>query len=64
MRPSHSNAVWSVILAGDEGKRTRPFIHEWLGYSKPKQYCTFVGSRSMLQHTLSKVFAENAMSAA
>jgi len=54
MRPSHSNAVWSVILAGGEGERTRPFIHKWLGYSKPKQYCTFVGSRSMLQHTLDR----------
>ncbi len=54
MRPSHSNAVWSIILAGGEGERTRPFIQEWLGCSKPKQYCTFVGSRSMLQHTLDR----------
>ncbi len=54
MRPSHSNAVWSVILAGGEGERTRPFIQQWLGCSKPKQYCTFVGNRSMLQHTLDR----------
>jgi mannose-1-phosphate guanylyltransferase len=54
MRRSHSNAVWSIILAGGEGERTRPFIQEWLGCSKPKQYCTFVGSRSMLQHTLDR----------
>ncbi len=54
MRGSHSNVVWSIILAGGEGKRTRPFIQEWLGCSIPKQYCTFVGSRSMLQHTLDR----------
>ena len=54
MTRSHSNTVWSIILAGGEGERTRPFIQEWLGCSKPKQYCTFVGSRSMLQHTLER----------
>lgn len=43
--------LWSIILAGGEGERTRPFIEQWLGYHKPKQYCTFVGRRSMLQHT-------------
>ena len=54
MRASHSNGVWSIILAGGEGERTRPFIQEWLGCSKPKQYCTFVGNRSMLRHTLDR----------
>jgi len=49
-----SKGVWSIILAGGEGERTRPFIQQWLGYWKPKQYCTFVGSRSMLQHTLDR----------
>ncbi len=43
--------LWSVILAGGEGERTRPFIERWLGYHLPKQYCSFVGTRSMLQHT-------------
>lgn len=43
--------LWSVILAGGEGERTRVFIEQWLGYHLPKQYCAFVGRRSMLQHT-------------
>ena len=43
--------LWSVILAGGEGERTRPFIEHWLGRHLPKQYCTFVGTRSMLEHT-------------
>jgi mannose-1-phosphate guanylyltransferase len=43
--------LWSVVLAGGEGERTRPFIERWLGYHLPKQFCSFVGTRSMLQHT-------------
>ena len=46
--------LWSIVLAGGEGERTRPFIEKWLGYPLPKQYCTFVGTRSMLQHTLDR----------
>ena len=46
-----SSSVWSIVLAGGEGERIRPCIQQWLGYPVPKQYCTFVGTRSMLQHT-------------
>jgi mannose-1-phosphate guanylyltransferase len=46
--------VWSVILAGGEGERLKPFIRQWLGHERPKQYCAFVGTRSMLQHTLDR----------
>ncbi|HSF08562.1 MAG TPA: sugar phosphate nucleotidyltransferase [Nitrospirales bacterium] len=49
-----AHPLWSIILAGGEGERTRPFIEQWLGGHKPKQYCTFVGNRSMLQHTLDR----------
>lgn len=42
---------WSIILAGGEGERTRPFIEQWLGCHIPKQYCAFVGNRTMLEHT-------------
>lgn len=54
MLQSSSQALWSIILAASDGERTRPFIEQWLGYSKPKQYCTFVGTRSMLQHTVAR----------
>lgn len=53
-RGSRSERVWSVILAGGEGERMRPLIERWLGSHKPKQYCTFVGSRSMFQHTVDR----------
>ncbi|MEO8325990.1 MAG: sugar phosphate nucleotidyltransferase [Nitrospirota bacterium] len=54
MLSAQANPLWSIVLAGGEGERTRPFIEQWLGGHKPKQYCTFVGNRSMLQHTLDR----------
>lgn len=59
--PSHGGLImmtqnrlpsrWSIVLAGGDGERIQPYIQQWLGYPLPKQYCTFVGTRSMLQHT-------------
>jgi mannose-1-phosphate guanylyltransferase len=46
--------LWSIVLAGGEGERLRPLMQQWLGQHKPKQYCTFTGTRSMLQHTLDR----------
>lgn len=46
--------LWSIVLAGGEGERIRPLIQRWLGRHKPKQYCAFVGTRSMFQHTLDR----------
>ncbi|WP_454062075.1 sugar phosphate nucleotidyltransferase [Candidatus Nitrospira salsa] len=61
MMSTHVNEnLWSIVLAGGEGERTRPFIEEWLGYHLPKQYCTFVGNRSMLQHTWDRAIHTNA----
>jgi mannose-1-phosphate guanylyltransferase len=38
-------------LAGGDGTRLSLLVHRWLGRFKPKQYCAFVGTRSMFQHT-------------
>ncbi len=46
-----SHNRWSIVLAGGDGKRLQPSIQKWLGHPLPKQYCTFAGTRSMLQHT-------------
>lgn len=54
MSPVRSDDLWSIILAGGEGERLRPFVQKRLGQHKPKQYCTFVGTRSMFQHTLDR----------
>jgi mannose-1-phosphate guanylyltransferase len=45
---------WSVVLAGGRGERLAAFTERWLGRPVPKQYCAFVGGRSMLQHTLGR----------
>lgn len=49
-----SSQLWSVILAGGDGVRMQPMIQQWLGKPKPKQYCAFVGTRSMFQHTVDR----------
>jgi len=46
--------LWSIVLAGGEGTRLAPMIRQWLGDERPKQYCTFTGTRSMLQHTVDR----------
>jgi mannose-1-phosphate guanylyltransferase len=46
--------LWSIILAGGNGERLKPMVQRWLGRHKPKQYCTFIGTRSMFQHTLDR----------
>lgn len=35
----------------------RETVNDWLGHHQPKQYCTFVGTRSMLQHTVDRARA-------
>jgi mannose-1-phosphate guanylyltransferase len=49
-----TNRLWSIILAGGEGERTRTLVESWLGRHKPKQYCAFVGTRTMLEHTIDR----------
>lgn len=42
------------MLAGGEGIRLREYVQRRFGEPRPKQYCTFSGARSMLQHTLAR----------
>ncbi len=46
--------TWAIVLAGGDGERLSDAIQSWLKERRPKQYCTFTGSRSMLQHTLDR----------
>jgi mannose-1-phosphate guanylyltransferase len=48
------SAPWAVVLAGGQGARMRAAIRGWLGEDRPKQYCTFTGTRSLLDHTASR----------
>lgn len=47
--------IWGLILSGGEGTRLRPLITKLYGMERPKQYCSIVGTRSMLQHTLDRI---------
>lgn len=51
---SGDEKLWSLVLAGGDGERLKPFVRRWLGRHRPKQYCTFIGTRSMFQHTLDR----------
>jgi len=52
-----SNHIWSIVLGGGDGGYMTDFIQRWLGHPRPKQYCTFVGDRSLFQHTLDRASA-------
>ncbi|MFZ4622397.1 MAG: sugar phosphate nucleotidyltransferase [Bacteroidota bacterium] len=43
--------IWTIVLAGGSGCRLRSFTRRLYGEDRPKQYCAFIGTRSMLQHT-------------
>ena len=48
---------WAIILAGGNGRRLQQTIVSWLGEDRPKQYCAFTGTRTMLQHTIDRALA-------
>lgn len=49
-----SDQTWAIVLAGGEGTRIQPLIERCLGFACPKQYFTFCGTRSMLEHTIDR----------
>jgi mannose-1-phosphate guanylyltransferase len=46
--------VCGLVLAGGEGKRLQPLIKSLGKGELPKQYVNFIGTRSMLEHTLER----------
>jgi mannose-1-phosphate guanylyltransferase len=59
LHPSSPTTHWSlpygIVLAGGVGERLRAVTEDWHDEHRPKQFCTFTGTRSMLQHTLDRV---------
>ncbi len=43
-----------IIMAGGDGKRLQPFVRNLLGADLPKQYVSFMGARSMLEHSIGR----------
>lgn len=57
-KPSHGfGSLWSLVLAGGHGERLRQFTEQRFGAYRPKQYCAFMGKRSMIQHTWTRAKA-------
>lgn len=46
---------WGVILTGNEGIKLQNMIEYDFGYSKPKLYNTFNGSKNLIRHTINRV---------
>ena len=56
-RSYRAGARWAIILAGGEGSRlSRLTVHRF-GEHRPKQYCSFLGQRTMFEHTLDRAVA-------
>src|SRR6266849_939612 len=51
---NESQHFWGIVLAGGEGRRLREYIRSRFGHERPKQYCVFTGTRSMLRHTIDR----------
>ena len=49
---NEDEVVCGLVLAGGEGKRLQPFIKSLGKGTLPKQYVNFIGSHSMLEHTI------------
>jgi mannose-1-phosphate guanylyltransferase len=47
--------TWGIVLAAGEGTRVRTFLSRICGNRGIKQFCTVIGRRSMLEHTLARV---------
>jgi mannose-1-phosphate guanylyltransferase len=47
--------LWAVVLAGGQGLRLRPLTRLVCGDDRPKQFASFVNSRSLLRATLDRV---------
>jgi len=52
--PRDNSHVWGIVLAAGDGVRLQQYIHDRFNSDRPKQYCVFTGSRSMLAHTLAR----------
>jgi len=55
MTKSTSESFWALVLAGGDGTRLQSLTRLIAGEPIPKQYCRILGSRSLLETTLSRI---------
>lgn len=56
-RPYSIGERWSIVLAGGEGTRLSRLSVARYGEHRPKQYCSFLGARTMFDHTMDRAAA-------
>jgi mannose-1-phosphate guanylyltransferase len=49
---------WAVILAGGDGTRLKSLTRKIAGDERPKQFCSVLGKRTLLEETRSRVALE------
>src|SRR6266550_1229583 len=49
------NERWAVILAGGDGTRLRSMTRAIAGDDRPKQFCSIIGGRTLLDQTRERV---------
>lgn len=52
--PRHNDHLWGIILAAGDGIRLQQYIRSRFNSERPKQFCVFTGTRSMLAHTIAR----------
>jgi mannose-1-phosphate guanylyltransferase len=51
------DATWGIILAGGEGRRLQSLTRDEQGRVVPKQFCSFLGDRSLLRSAIDRLAA-------
>lgn len=46
--------LWTIVLAGGEGRRLAPLTKQLYGFALPKQFAVLDGERSLLQRTIER----------
>ncbi|HEX9443490.1 MAG TPA: sugar phosphate nucleotidyltransferase [Candidatus Binatia bacterium] len=54
MKSIHPQHRCGIVFTGGKGGSLRPFIHYLKGSTLPKPYVNFIGTRSMIEHTLDR----------
>ncbi len=49
-----SSSLYGIVLAARDDKRLAPFIRKLRGDELPKPFVSFIGKRSLLEHTLAR----------